>query len=60
MRLRKPAGVALAAAAALTVGAIAATTSSAKPSRARLTGTTVHVVEHAITDTELRPAAARM
>ena len=53
MRLRKPAGVALAAAAALTVGAIAATTSSAQPSRSRITGTTVHVVEHAITDTEI-------
>ena len=53
MRLRKSVGVALAAAAALTVGAVAATTSSAKPSRARIAGTTVHVVEHAITDTEI-------
>jgi allene oxide cyclase len=52
LRLTKPAGVALAAAAALAAGAIAATTSSAKPARARITGTTVHVVEHAITDKE--------
>jgi hypothetical protein len=53
MKLRKPAGVALAATAALTTGAILATTSSAKPSRAHSTTATVHVVEHAITDTEI-------
>jgi hypothetical protein len=45
--------VALGATAALTVGSVLATTSSAKPSRARATGATVHVVEHAITDTEI-------
>jgi allene oxide cyclase len=44
---------ALAAAAALTTGAIFATSSSAKPSRAHAAGTTVHVVEHAVTDTEI-------
>jgi Allene oxide cyclase len=43
----------LAAAAALATGAILATASSASPSRARTTGATVHVVEHAITDTEI-------
>ena len=43
---------ALAATAALTAGAIAAGTSSAKPTRAHVAGTTVHVIEHAITDTE--------
>ncbi len=54
MRLIKPAGVAVAATAALTAGAIVATASSAKTSRAQITGTTtVHVVEHAITDTEI-------
>jgi hypothetical protein len=49
--LRRP--VAISAAAALAAAAIVATTSSAKPSRAHATGTTVHVVEHAITDTEI-------
>jgi allene oxide cyclase len=44
---------ALAAAAALTVAAVGAGTSSAKPRRAHAAGTTVHVVEHAITDTEI-------
>jgi allene oxide cyclase len=44
---------ALAATAALTAGAIAAAPSSAKPARARVAGTTVHVIEHAITDTEI-------
>ncbi len=44
---------ALAATAALTAGAIAAGTSSAKPARAHVAGTTVHVIEHAITDTEI-------
>jgi allene oxide cyclase len=45
--------VVLSATAALAAGAIVATTSTAKPSRAHATGTTVHVVEHAITDTEI-------
>lgn len=46
---------ALAAAAALAAGAIIAATSSAKPihARAHATGATVHVIEHAITDTEI-------
>jgi allene oxide cyclase len=43
---------ALAATAALAAAAIAAGTSSAKPVRAHAAGTTVHVIEHAITDTE--------
>ena len=43
---------ALAGVAALTAGAIAAGPSSARTSRAHAAGTTVHVVEHAITDTE--------
>ncbi len=43
---------ALAATAALTAGAIAAGTSSAKPTGAHVAGTTVHVIEHANTDTE--------
>ncbi len=42
----------LAATAALTAGAIAAGTSSAKPTRAHVAGTTVHVIEHANTDLE--------
>jgi allene oxide cyclase len=46
-----------AATAALTAGAIAAATSSAatsaRPSRADASGKTVHVIEHAITDTEI-------
>jgi Allene oxide cyclase len=45
--------VALAAAAALAAGAIVAGTSSARPTQARTAGTTVHVIEHAITDTEI-------
>jgi allene oxide cyclase len=53
VRIRKPARVALAAALTLTIGAILATASSAKPSRAHITAATVHVVEHAITDTEI-------
>jgi allene oxide cyclase len=53
VQFKKPAGVALAAAAALTAGAIAAATSSAQSARAHTTGATVHVVEHAITDTEI-------
>jgi allene oxide cyclase len=44
---------ALAATAALTAGAIAAAPSSAKPAGAHVAGTTVHVIEHAITDTEI-------
>ena len=43
---------ALAGIAALTAGAIAAGPSSARTSRAHAAGRTVHVVEHAITDTE--------
>ena len=43
---------ALAATAALAAGAIAAGPSSARPRRAIAAGTTVHVIEHAITDTE--------
>src|SRR5437660_10784129 len=43
----------MSAAAALAAAAIVATASTAKPSRAHATGTTVHVVEHAITDTEI-------
>jgi allene oxide cyclase len=53
VQFKKPAGVGLAAAAALTIGAILATASSAEPSRAHTTQATVHVVEHAITDTEI-------
>jgi hypothetical protein len=41
------------AAAALTAGGLAAATSSAQPTRARAGVTTVHVIEHAITDTEI-------
>jgi allene oxide cyclase len=44
---------ALAAIAALTAGAVAAGTSSAKPTQAHAAATTVHVIEHAITDTEI-------
>ena len=44
---------ALAATAALIAGAVATGTSSAKPIRARAVGMTVHVIEHAITDTEI-------
>ena len=54
MHYRKPRRrtFALAATAALAVGAIAAAPSSAKPRRALAAGKTVHVIEHAITDTE--------
>ena len=54
MRYRRPRRrtFALAATAALAAGAIAAAPSSAKPRRALAAGTTVHVIEHAITDTE--------
>jgi allene oxide cyclase len=44
---------ALSAAAALAAGAIAAGASSAQSKRAHATGTVVHVIEHAITDTEI-------
>jgi hypothetical protein len=53
VQLKKPAGIAMAATAALATGAIVATTSSATPPRAHIAGATVHVVEHAITDTEV-------
>jgi hypothetical protein len=44
--------LALAGAAAISAGAIAATASSAKPRAAHSAGATIHVIEHAITDTE--------
>jgi hypothetical protein len=44
---------ALAATAALTAGAVVAGTSSAESPRAHTGGATVHVIEHAITDTEI-------
>jgi len=44
---------ALAGVAALMAGALAAGPSSARTSRAHAAGTTVHVIEHAITDTEI-------
>ncbi len=53
MQFNKPAGVAVGAAAALTIGAILAPAGSAGASRAHSTAATVHVVEHAITDTEI-------
>ena len=53
MQFNKPACAGLAAAAALSTGAILATASSAAPPRAHATGVMVHVVEHAITDTEI-------
>lgn len=53
MQFNKPAGVALGAAAALTIGAILAPAGSAGASRAHSAAATVHVVEHAITDTEI-------
>jgi allene oxide cyclase len=52
VQFNKPACAGLAAAAALSTGAILATASSAAPSRAHAAAT-VHVVEHAITDTEI-------
>jgi allene oxide cyclase len=51
LQLRKAASITLAA--TLTGSAVVAATSSAAPSRANLAGSTVHVVEHAITDTEI-------
>ena len=55
MHNRKPHSrrLALAATAALATGGIVAGTSSAKTTPARAAGTTVHVIEHAITDTEI-------
>jgi allene oxide cyclase len=55
LRYRRPHArtFALAAAAALTAGVIVAGTTSAKSTRAHVSGTTVHVIEHAITDTEI-------
>ena len=53
MQLRLPARVAIAATAALTTAAVVATASSARPLRAHSAGATIHVVEHAITDTEI-------
>jgi allene oxide cyclase len=50
-KLRRP--VAVSAAAALAAAAVVATASTAKPSHAHASGTTVRVVEHAITDTEI-------
>ncbi|MEA2145837.1 MAG: hypothetical protein QOG59_1424 [Solirubrobacteraceae bacterium] len=44
--------IALAGAAAISAGAIAATASSAKPRAAHSSGVTIHVIEHAITDAE--------
>jgi hypothetical protein len=43
----------LAATAALAAGAVIAGTSSARPSRAHAAAKTVHVIDHAITDTEI-------
>jgi allene oxide cyclase len=48
-----PRAVAISAAAALAAAAIVVTSSSAKPARAHASATTVRVVEHAITDTEI-------
>jgi hypothetical protein len=45
--------LALAATAALTAGAVVAGTSSAESTQAHTAGATVHVIEHAITDTEI-------
>jgi allene oxide cyclase len=49
----------LAATAALTAGAVVAGTSSARPTRAHVAGTTVHVIEHANTDTEIPTGGAK-
>jgi Allene oxide cyclase len=46
-------GFALAAATAIAAGAVIVASSSAAPTRAAAAGTTVHVIEHAITDTEI-------
>ena len=53
MQLRLSARVAVAVAAVLTTAAVAATVASAKPLRGHSAGATIHVVEHAITDTEI-------
>jgi hypothetical protein len=53
LQLRLPARIAIAATAALTTAAIVATPSSARSVRAHKAGATIHVVEHAITDTEI-------
>jgi allene oxide cyclase len=45
--------IALVATGALTAGAIVAGTSSAKSAPAHAAGATVHVIEHAVTDTEI-------
>jgi allene oxide cyclase len=45
--------IVMALAAALTAAAIVAATTSAKPARAHTAGTTVHVIEHALTDKEI-------
>ncbi|MBV9606717.1 MAG: dirigent protein [Solirubrobacterales bacterium] len=50
---RLSARVAVAAAAALSAAAVAATASSARTVRAHGAAATIHVVEHAITDTEI-------
>jgi hypothetical protein len=53
LQLRLPARVAIAATAVLTTTAVAATASPARTVRAQRAGATIHVVEHAITDTEI-------
>jgi allene oxide cyclase len=50
-RARRPLTLAIAAAA--TTGAFVATPSSAKPTKGHAAAATVHVIEHAITDTEI-------
>ncbi len=46
-------GFALAGATAIAAGAVIVASSSAAPTRAAAAGSTVHVIEHAITDTEI-------
>jgi allene oxide cyclase len=53
LQLRLTARVAIAATAALSAGAVVATASSARPLRAHRASATIHVVEHAVTDTEI-------
>jgi len=55
MRLHKPHRrvIISAGSAAILAGAVIAATSSAQSTRARSAATTVHVIEHAITDTEI-------
>jgi allene oxide cyclase len=50
-KLGRPVAISVAAAVAATT--VVVTSSTAKPSRAHAAGSTVHVVEHAITDTEI-------